>query len=161
MGVRCAATGVELVAGEPYIGALCETEEEPGMIRLDYAVSAWEGAPRPARLIAWWRGVVQRDDSKKKPRVDAEGLMGLFEQLGESREARHVAFRYVVALLLVRQRVLTMTGVRESDGGSVLLVKPRGATPEEPATEVEDPRIDEVMLADITEQMRAALGIEA
>lgn len=162
VGQACAATGIPLAPSDAYIGALCEIDEEPGMQRLDYSKDAWEGGARPSRLMAYWRGVVPPKDKPDRPALDAASLLSLFESLSEAAEPRHIAFRYVLALLLVRKRVLSVSGTRDASnrGPAVMLVRPRGSAPEDQPIEVVDPAIDDVLLADITEQMRAALGIE-
>lgn len=162
VGQVCAATGAPLPPGEIYVGALCEIDEDPGMQRFDYSKAAWDAGTRPPRLMAHWRGVVPARDKPDRPTLDAASLLSLFESLAEAAEPRHVAFRYVLCLLLVRKRVLSVTGTRDASprGLAVMLVRPRGSAPEDPSIEVIDPAIDEVLLADITEQMRAALGIE-
>lgn len=163
VGPACTATGVALNPGDAYVGALCETEQEPGMVRLDYSREAWDQGARPTLpMMAHWRSVVPARNKPSGPTLDAGALMGLFESLGSAVEPRHVAFRYVIALLLVRKRVLQVAGMREAGarGPAVMLVRPRGSAPEDPPIEVIDPAIDDVMLADLTEQMRGALGIE-
>ena len=160
---QCALSGEPLKPGDPFVAALFEAAEGERLERRDYSPRAWASLGRPARLLAHWRGIVPSPDKDRRPLIDAGALMGLFEQLGESHEARQVAFRYVLALILMRKRVLVPAGsvAARGDAPGELLVRQRGAAPEEPPIHVVDPAMDEEMVGEITEQLRVLLRLEA
>ncbi|MDX2114365.1 MAG: hypothetical protein SFZ24_01920 [Planctomycetota bacterium] len=164
MSDRCAATGAALKAGDRYVAALYESPEGEALIRRDYTPEGWESAgERPGALFAHWRGVVPAAEKSDKPVIDAGSLMGLFEQLGEAVEPRQLAFRYVLALIMLRKRMLTSQGMREARGDvpAALLVRVRGAAAEEGPIVVIDPALDEAAIVDLTEQVRTLLRLDA
>lgn len=154
---RCAANGTVFAPGDSVVTALVENEDGDSFRRLDFSLAGWESAARPARVFAYWRSTASKSDGAAGPKIDASSLLGLFEQLEGSEDAKRRTFRYVLALLLMRKRVLMPAGSRQG----VLLVKHRGATAEEAAIEVADPAIDDAALADVTDQIRSLLRIEA
>lgn len=153
---RCAHSGELFNPGDAYIAALFENESGDGFERRDYRPDAWERMERRPRLFAHWRGVVATPEKQSKPMIDAASLLGLFEQLGESAAPKQVAFRYVLALILLRKRALAPAG---NEPGA-LLVRARGAAPEEAPVRVVDPAMDDAMVAEITEQLRVLLRME-
>lgn len=162
LGPSCAYTGAPLKPGDRYVGALSATDQDPGMLRADYAHTAWTEGARPPRLIAFWHGVVPDKGPAKPAALDHGAMLSLMDGLAEATEPRHIAFRYVLALLLVRQRALSVAGTREASprGPAVMLLRPRAADPADPLIEVIDPAIDDALLADIDQQMRVALGLQ-
>lgn len=143
---RCAATGRELAVGEPYIAVLTETDV---VERRDFSVEAWEAGARPAgTLVGWWKGVVPPQEAKGTRFVSDPELLDLFEQLAQATEPGRQAFAYVLALLLVRRRLLKPEpGVR---GG--LRVR-RAGEDEAPLIEVRDPGLDEARLNEVIDQL--------
>ncbi len=161
---KCAATGVDLAPGDRIVTALVERAADEGLERLDFAESAWREDRPPARLVGWWRSTVASPDAPRKAFIDDEALLSLFEQLGETDEPRRVAFRFVLALILIRKRLLRHTGSKSREGVQVMLVRMRGATGWDdapPPIEVIDPVMDEATIADVTEQLGQALRGES
>jgi len=161
---RCAATGRELTPGEPYIAALAERAEDDALDRLDYSAQAWDEGARPPRLFAFWRAVVSEPDARPKVFIDDDALLALFEQLGEAEDERRIAFRFVLALILIRKRLLRHEGGRRENGVSFMIVRmrgPQGWKEDAPIFEVVDPQMTRDMIADVTEQLGLALRGEA
>jgi hypothetical protein len=123
-------------------------ERDDGTLeRLDFSIGAWEGGARPAgRLFGSWRGVMPAADAAPKLRLDDGELLELFEQLGETSEARAAGLRYVLALLLVRRRVLRYEGAAN---GRILVRHPDARE----RVEVIDPGLDEEQLSAVAEQL--------
>ncbi len=157
---RCASTGETLVPGEMMVVVLLEGESEEELERLDYALKAWEGGARPSddrRIFATWRTQVHEPGKKQDAIISADGLLDLFEQLGEAEEPKRLAFRYVLALMLMRKRQLEYVGTKEGK----LLVMPKGAEEGAEPIEVHDPQasgeLDEQALAELVEQVEQVL----
>lgn len=167
---RCAATGRELPTGERFVAALTQSIETEEFVRQDFCAEAWQGGARPEKgllLLGFWRGVVLEAGAKKKLLIDDESLLDLFEQTGEESadgtQERGV-FRFVLALILLRKRLLVQEGSRAEGGRGIMLVRTRGTPkpPEGPAyLEVVEPRIDAQSLARVTQQLSAVLSGEA
>ncbi|MGD9635465.1 MAG: hypothetical protein AB7G28_05180 [Pirellulales bacterium] len=101
---RCAATDRPLAPGEWCYSVLEVQGAE--IVRKDFAASAWPGAP--AESFGWWKARVPEPHAKKIKLAPNEVLLELFDQLAE--QPHHEDMRYVLALLLVRRRVLRLDG---------------------------------------------------
>jgi len=157
---RCAATGVELTPGTRYVAALVERDGEEGFDRLDYTLDAWNEGHRPPRLFGFWRSVVPEQGEEHKPIVDDEALLSLFEQLGDSDDAKRLAFRYVLALMLVRKRLIRHESTRRVDGVANLVIRLRGPSgwgEDSRVEEVVDPGLDQETILSVTEQLGQVL----
>lgn len=121
---RCAASDRNLVPGETYYSAM--VAEGGAMRRLDYAAENWSGPP--AGALAWWRSQLPLRAEGQKRWAPNDAMLRFFEELAEAPEKADV--RYVLALLLVRRRVLR---IEESDAApqgapSLVLFCPRNDT---------------------------------
>lgn len=157
---RCASTGEALVPGELMVVVLLDGHSEDELERLDYSFKAWEGGARPdedRRVFATWRTHVNEPGKKQDAIISADGLLDLFEQLGEAEEPKRVAFRYVLALMLMRKRQLEYVGTKEGK----LLVLPKGSEEGTEPIAVHDPQasgeLDEEALAELVEQVEQVL----
>lgn len=168
---RCAATGREFSVGEAIVAALVEVEGREDLQRLDYSVAAWAEGARPgtgakpgeaARLFASWRATHQPADTKKKLLLGDDELLDLFEQLAASDQPRQRAFRYVLALLLVRRRILVYEGQQSSSEGPVMRVREKRLAAETPApiVDVPDPGLDDETTAAVIEQLGEVIGAD-
>ncbi len=166
----CAATGRRLEIGERYVAVLAEPKDGAGLVRLDYDAAAWDAGKRPdapARVFGFWRAVVTPAGAKKRQLVDDAALVDLFEQLEAATEPRKQAFRYLLALVLVRKRLLVMEGGGKGASVGVLLVRHKGTAlpPEQggdgpPLLRVVDPGLDRKALEEGTEELAAILSSE-
>jgi hypothetical protein len=147
----CSATGRVLVPGESVVTAL--REEAGKFVRADYAADAWTEPPPGA--IAWWRGRIPTENGPRKPIYNDEVLLDLFRHLAEAADPQRIAFRYVVALLLMRRRRLKFEDLKKVNGQDVLVVRDaKTGTRHEAA----DPRLDEAAIAAVQDEVFAALG---
>lgn len=175
----CASTGRPLTTGEHYVAALIEQPGAASPVRVDYSIEAWDAALHSTplvptdQLIAYWRGVVPDPTLKVKPVLDDDALLDLFEQTaGEDLpapeaqpdaqpdanasvkpSASRAAVRFVLAILLVRRRLLSQEG--SAPGGIVKLRRKGDPRPPEgpPLLEVTDPGLDESTLAEVLMQL--------
>lgn len=74
------------------------------VIRTDYSKDAWRGPSDIA--LGWWRSRIPEPAARKIKLAPNEVLMELFDQLIERPERKDM--RYVLALLLLRRRVLRL-----------------------------------------------------
>ncbi|MEM7754460.1 MAG: hypothetical protein AAF297_02375 [Planctomycetota bacterium] len=162
----CAATGNALEPGDAIVAALVEHPESDGFMRTDFALAAWDDGARPAkpaRLFGFWRTTVPEPNAKVGPVIDAEGLLGLFEQLAESdpdADTDRIALRYLITLVLVRKRELVLDRVERTADRPVLLVRPKGvAHREDPPMEVFEPAPG-TDLSPILDQLGEALNLD-
>lgn len=97
---RCAESGRALAAGEPYYSIL--VEEENDVIRRDIAAEAWQGPPEDH--LGWWRARLADRNGGKPKLAPGEVLISLFERW--AKDPQQADARYVLALLLIRRRML-------------------------------------------------------
>ncbi|HEY2839462.1 MAG TPA: hypothetical protein VGJ26_09945 [Pirellulales bacterium] len=113
---HCAATGRELREGEECYSALMAEGAE--LRRLDYSVEAWQGPPEGA--LGWWKSRVPTREVKKNRLAPNEVLLECFVALEGVADKQDM--RLVLALLLVRRRVLKLEQRETDEQGRELLV---------------------------------------
>jgi hypothetical protein len=188
-GSTCHATGRELSPGEAIFSALVEAEDAAasvlGLKRVDVAAEAWDQGHRPEGLFSYWKTTLPEPTAKRRVFVDDAVLMNLVERLDGEADPQRQAFRYVVALILMRKKLLRFDGTRkqaaadaaqadedaDTPGGDRLtwwqftpkkdITKGRlGRWDEGRTLEVLDPRLDEAAIAEVTEQLGEVLEAE-
>ena len=153
----CAATGRVLEPSTTYVATLCEHPEDEGFDRLDYSDDAWESGTRPERLFSYWRATVPEPDEKRRIFVDDAVLLQLFEQLDGDERPQRIAFRFVLALILMRKRLLRYIGRDPSCEHERWLMMPRGVKPPTPPITVTNPQLSDDDIRDLTDQLSAVL----
>ncbi len=147
----CASTGQSLTKNEPAIATLCEREEDEGFDRIDFSTAAWEKGERPERLFSHWRYIVPDSEKKEEIGIDEAVLTDLFERLADDDRPQRVAFRYLLALVLLRKRKLKLVGREDAEVGEVWLLQFRGVDGEQ--VRVKNPGIAEEEIQDLSEQL--------
>ncbi|MFH1921151.1 MAG: hypothetical protein ABIP48_14885 [Planctomycetota bacterium] len=112
----CTTTGRQLEPGEEFYSMVVSEGAE--LKRHDYSPEAWSGPPDG--VIGWWKSQMPDPASKRMHWAPNEVMLHFFEQL-ESRPEKH-DMRYVLALLLVRRRVMRQEEREVDDAGREVLV---------------------------------------
>ena len=180
--------------GEPYISTLVEVDPAAnakdtsvlGFQRVDVCMEAWDEGQRPARLFSHWKSIVPQPNQKKKLFVDDGVLMNLLRRLADAREPQRVAFRFVLALILMRKKLVRYDGMTKhsetvtttNEDGSpgeaktierewwLMTTKvdvgkgPMGKWNEDDQVEILDPHLDEAQIQQVTEQLNEILDAE-
>lgn len=110
---RCAATDRALDPGDECYSVLEVQGAE--VIRKDFCVDVWKGAPETA--LGWWKSRVPEPTAKKIKLAPNDVLLELFENLAASDDQQDL--RYVLALLLVRRRVLRVDVAHSMDAEDI------------------------------------------
>ena len=76
--------------------------EEGKLVRHDYAPEAWPGPPE--NVVGWWKSQIPRPEANRVHWAPNDVMLHLFEELQSQPDRWDM--RYVLALLLVRRRVL-------------------------------------------------------
>lgn len=147
----CSISGETLTPGTKAVAALCEREEDEGFDRFDYSEASWEGTPPPERLFSHWRYLVPNKEDKQDIVIDDEVLLDLFERLDGDERPQRVAFRYILALVLLRKRKLQFVSRDQDEQGELWNLKFRG-TDSEPLA-VRNPGIEEEEIQDLSDQL--------
>ncbi len=119
---RCCATERELKDGESCFSVL--VAEGGAVVRRDYSAEAWQGPPENA--IGWWKTTIVDPNAGRPHWAPNDVMLNYFERLlgdpaAENRPAAEDA-RYVLALLLVRRRVLRVEGHEQDATGRPTLL---------------------------------------
>ena len=113
---RCAGTGRELKDGEACYSVL--TVEGANVVRRDYSAEGWPGPPD--ETIGWWKSTVVDPQARRPHWAPSDVMLAYFERLVEDPAAEDA--RHLLALLLVRRRVLRIEGREKDAAGRETLV---------------------------------------
>lgn len=108
---QCAATGRAIAPGEPFYSAL--VRGEGSIERVDIATDAWHGPPETT--IAWWRSTMPEAGGQGPSLASPDVLLDVFERLEHVDEEE--SLRYLLALFLVRRRLLRVVEERAGEEG--------------------------------------------
>ena len=149
----CAGCGVSLGAGAEVVAALLLTPK--GFVREDRCPGCFNAAE--SALFSFWR--IRRPEAFKRgpQRLDLAFLTEFFKRL-EGRQddySRNVA--WIVALLLLRKRILALDGRRTDKGREVLVLRLKR---EDRVIEVTDPLLTEDVVKGLHEDLARIFNIE-
>lgn len=106
---HCSVTGRELQPGEVFYSTL--TSEGAHVARHDYSPEAWQGPTEG--VLGWWQAHVPQRDAKKLHWAPNDVMLELLERLESQTENQDT--RYVLALLLIRRRVVRLEGTERDE----------------------------------------------
>jgi hypothetical protein len=113
---RCAATDRELNVGEICYSALVAAGA--AVVRRDYSAESWQSPPE--NTIGWWKTTIVDPHAGRMHWAPNDVMLHYFERLLEDPAADDA--RYVLALLLVRRRVLRVEGHEQDAAGRETIV---------------------------------------
>ncbi len=173
----CAGCGQNLEPRQEYYAALVEgsgqtaqaeageeaagqgQEEKPEVSgafeRLDYCEECWQRESPEA--FCFWKTRVPEPAQKKKLLVDDEVLLEFFERLEQESERVKISFRFVLALILMRKRILKYERTELRDGQEIWIM---GQVREQTKHEVVNPQLDDAGIEEVSEQLSAILRSE-
>lgn len=139
--------------------------------RVDVSQAAWDAGHRPAGAFSHWRSSVPDPATPRREPLDLPGLVELLNRLAEDTHADHgrAAFRFVLALLLMRRRMLRLDETRTVDGETLWCFTlkenpakgPMGRWAEGERLEIPDPNLDDADAAAVAKQLHETLGVDA
>jgi hypothetical protein len=148
----CASCGRQLAAGEEFMAVLKETPDQ--LAREDYCVGCWsaEGTEAPAAgALGTWKTRLPQPREKKRLFVDDDLLVNFLDRLADADAPAKVAFRYVLALVLMRKKLLVYDRTETlDDGAEVWQMHLKGDGRE---YSVIDPKLDEDGIAGVSRQL--------
>lgn len=150
---HCAKTGRLINEGEEFYSVLLA--QGASMVRQDFAIEAWTAPPEGA--IGWWKSRVPEAGTPRAKLPPGEVLLDLLHDLEARPE--HVEMRYVLALLLLRKRILRLAdkGTNRSDDEILELLAPRTAA----RYRVQVLPLDEQRISSLQEELSQLLHAEA
>ncbi len=125
--------------------------DDPGLVELFAALGDDETAMSDLGLAP------ESDDERGDENAEADAASQA--RLDETRRS----LRFVLALLLMRKRLLVPADAGEASGGEDLVVKPRGMARQslgDEAIVVEDPKLSDAQAAEVTMSLQKLLGLD-
>ena len=108
---KCAQTDRELQPGDVFYSVL--VAEGAAVVRRDYLADTWEGPPPNA--IGLWKSQVPDVHNKKMHWAPNDVILHYFEQLASEPDKADI--RYVLALLMVRRRIVRLEDTETDEQG--------------------------------------------
>lgn len=126
---RCEKPGCPLAGRKEFFAVL----ELPSCVRRDLCQECFSELETHSQSTPiFWRGR-RREDGKREIVLDLATLRQMFDRLAEEPSEQGRALRYLVALLLLRKRVLKMVDPKtaEEEAADLLVIDPKveGMTP--------------------------------
>lgn len=147
---RCTVTGRRLEEGEEFYSALFEDGEN--FRRCDYSLDSWNGPPEGS--YCHFKSRVPIKQKPKKLLVDNELLVSFFLRLGDETELVRLQFRFVLALILMRKRLLRYEGSEVEGGVEVWRMV---LTTDRSEHRVANPRLTDEQIEGVSSQLSAIL----
>ncbi|MEN6386698.1 MAG: hypothetical protein ABFD79_16080 [Phycisphaerales bacterium] len=149
----CCGSGKVIEPEQEYIASLIETPE--GMQRKDYCVEYWnENKPE---VYCYWKSVMPKPDQKKKLFIDDSMLMSFFERLATETEQEKLNFRFVLALILMRKRLVKYDSSKNDNGNETWVLKVSG---KDQLEQVVNPHLTEDQIEQLSQQLGQILQVE-
>jgi hypothetical protein len=182
--MTCGVTGRGLVEGEAYVATLVAMSEGEllalsaaerakhalGLKRVDVSAEAWDAdGALEARAFCWWKTrVPAAGEVKQKLLIDNSALMQLLERLADAEGDERLAFRFVLALILLRKKLLRHDRTDRRGDGAWWVFTPKADASKGPlgrwsdkrVIEVRDAELDEAAVVAVTEQLGEVLQAE-
>lgn len=148
----CAACGQALQPGQVYYAVIWQQDEQ--YVRKDFDEKCWKDTPTDA--VGAWRAKVPVPQPKARHRhVPAHLLVSVFERLGETDGAATHKLRFVLALLLMRRRMLRLVSTIEEAGCQIWRMKKVG---EDAQVDVVCPPLSEQDAEQLSQQLADLLA---
>src|SRR5262245_60424025 len=147
---QCSACGRALAEGEPFYSVLFETPE--GYARRDIAEECWQGPPPDA--LCHFRTRIAPKAERRKTFVDDAVLIDFFHRLGEASEPGRQRFRFVLALILLRKRLLKYEQTQREGGAEVWMMR---TVRDKQLHRVLNPGLDESQIEGLTIELGSVL----
>jgi hypothetical protein len=164
---ECAATHRHFIDGEAIVTALFPDPESSGYLRRDFTLEAWDARPADAEPpFSVWRGKFTAVISEEKPEVvGKDNAEGILQRLVEEDEDHTENTRYIIAVMLERQKLLretdnqrTPTGIlrvyEHRKTGEVFIIK----DPDIPLNEIEKVQEEVIVLLENGGRLPTAQG---
>lgn len=148
---QCLACQKPLEPGEEFVATVREVEEE--LQREDFCLDCWQRrqGEGSAEHFGVWRARVCPPQEKKRLLVDDSLIIDFFDRLEDAQTPAKISYRFVLALVLMRKKILVYEGMGKSpDGQDLWRMRFKGS---DDVREVIDPRMDEQKIAEVSQHL--------
>ena len=149
----CAGNSRQLEPGEEYFAALIDKKDS--FERVDYCCEYWD--EHQPEVFSFWKTQVPLPSQKKKLFVDDSVLINLFERLAEEKDQLKINFRFVLALILMRKRLLKY---EDTDRRENLEIWQMRFVREKDIHQVINPHLDDEQIQQVSQELSSILQAE-
>jgi hypothetical protein len=152
---ECVKCRRALAENEEFTAVVVEKGED--LERQDWCLACWEAGDRGdvGGLFGQWRTRVPARQAKRKLFVDDALLVNFFQRLEGAAEPARLNFRFVLALVLMRKKLLVYERSAKDDAGNETWHMRLRGTDE--SHEVANPRLDEERITEVSLQLSEIL----
>lgn len=147
---RCAGTDTPFEPGQEFYAALVEIDGS--FQRRDYSVEFWN--EHHPQVFSYWKTHLPEPNQKKKLFVDDSVLVNFFERLAEETDPLKMNFRFVLALILMRKRILKYEATVRGSGQEVWQMRQTGS---KQIHDVINPQLNEEQIQQVSNEISAIL----
>lgn len=152
---RQCACGRQLGENEEYFAAL--TEEGEAFVRHDYCAACWEQARAAGGFFSFWRTAVPPKEQKRRLFADNGVLLDFFVRLEHEEAEQKRQFFYLLALILLRKRLVKFHDVERDGDHEVLCLR---CPSEDRVFRVHDPQLNDEQIEALKEQLSQILDFQ-
>jgi hypothetical protein len=115
---ECTATQRPFEDGEKIITAIFPDPESSGYVRRDFALEAWKNLPDDAdKPFSFWKTTYTVTVTESRPEIQKEGAEDILRRLIEEDEDHTENTRFILAIMLERQKLLRETDSQRTPSG--------------------------------------------
>ena len=152
---RVCTCGRELAENEVYYAALYEQGEE--FSRRDYCETCWDKARAESGFFSFWKTAVPPKEQKRRLFAGDEVLLDFFLRLENAQEEQHRHFLYLLALILMRKKLLKFEDIERTDDQEFLCLRlPR----EDRVFRVPNPKLSEEQIEALKGKLSEVLDFQ-
>lgn len=161
---ECAKSHAPILAQQEFVAALVDALDEearPILKRLDFAAAVWDEGTRPDGLVCFWRSIAPEPGEKRQMFVDDETLLEMVQRMEEETDSRRRAFRWILALVLLRRKMLKLDGIVHEGETEYWAFRPRGSDPTSTPIRIPNPGIREEEMRELADQLGDIIRADA
>jgi len=148
---RCNDCQREMAARQEFVACVQQDPQEDDLLRQDYCLDCWAArAPAGQDVLAFWKTRVPPPTARKKLFIDDDLLLNFFNRLEDADSESMRQFRFVLALVLMRKKLLVYDGLERRGQEEYWVMHLRGG---DLKTHVLDPHLDEEKIAQVSRHL--------
>ncbi|HVJ45495.1 MAG TPA: hypothetical protein VM511_03850 [Luteolibacter sp.] len=123
---ECAATQTAFTNGESIITAIFPDPESSGYVRKDFSVEGWKNrGDETDKPFSFWKTTYTSNASAEKPEAEKLSAEEILTRLIEEDEEHTENTRYILAVMLERQKLLRETDSQRTPNGIIRVYEHR------------------------------------
>lgn len=148
----CGKCQKQFAEQETYHATLCEAGE--GFERRDFCQACWSDDLNKT-AFSTWQARVPKKEEKKRLFVDDQVLLDFFKRLTEASDETKQGFCFVLALILMRKRLLKYVSTEQKDDLEIWIMR---LPSEDKEYKVPNPHLDDAQIEQIRTELSTVLA---